>query len=58
MNQHDDFNKAMREATRGVIEYVQTGRASGLSICEDRQAIEESHEVAKAVAEALLVGGC
>jgi hypothetical protein len=27
VNQNDDFEKAMREATRGVIEYVQTGRA-------------------------------
>jgi len=31
VNQNDYFDKAMREATRGVIEYVQTGEAPLLS---------------------------
>ncbi len=63
MNQNDDFDKAMREATRGVIEYVQTGRAPLLSICDDGPFIEHQYRRAiEAVAEALLdwqmLGGC
>ena len=54
MNQNDDFDKAKQEATRGVIEYVQTGRAPLLSICDDGPFINEhySHAI-EAVAEAL-----
>jgi len=35
VNQNDDFEKAMWEAARGVIEYVLTGKTPLLSICED-----------------------
>jgi hypothetical protein len=50
-----DFEKAMREATRGVIEFVQTGRAPLLSICDDGPFIEQQYRRAiEAVAEALL----
>jgi len=45
----------MREATRGVIEYVQTGWAPLLSICDDGPFIEHQYRRAiEAVAEALL----
>ena len=55
MNQNDDFDKATREATRGVIEYVGTGRAPLLSICDDGPFIEQQYRRAiEAVAEALL----
>ena len=56
MNQNDDFDKAMREATRGVIEYVQTGEAPLLSICDDGSPLEHHLYTAaiEAVAEALL----
>ena len=55
MNQNDDFDRAMREATRGVIEYVQTGRAPLLSICDDGPFIEQQYRRSiEAVAEAML----
>jgi hypothetical protein len=58
MNQDNDFEKAMREATRGVIEYVQTGRAPLLSICDDGPFIAEQYRRAiEAVAETLLGWG-
>jgi len=54
VNQNDDFDKAMREATRGVIAYVQTGKAPLLSICDDGPFIEQQYRRAiEAVAEAL-----
>jgi hypothetical protein len=54
--QYGDFGKAMREATLGVIEYVQTGRAPLLSICDGGSPLEHHLYSAaiEAVAEALL----
>jgi hypothetical protein len=50
-----DFENAMQEATRGVIEYVQTGRAPLLSIRDDGPVINEHYGRAiGAVAETLL----
>jgi len=55
VNQNDDFDKAMREATRGVIEYVLTGEAPQLSICADRPVTDDRYGRAiDAVAETLL----
>ena len=41
MDQSNDVDKAMREATRGLVEYMQTGRAPLLSICDDGPLIEQ-----------------
>ena len=56
MTQNDDsLSRATQEATRGVIEYVQTGRAPLLSICDDGPFIEQQYRRAiEAVAGALL----
>ena len=55
MDQSHDVDKAMREATRGVVEYMQTGRAPLLSICDDGPFAKEHYSRAiEPVAETLL----
>lgn len=45
----------MREATRGVFEYLRTGEAPQLSICADRPVTDDRYARAvEAVTEALL----
>ena len=45
----------MREATRGVYEYLITGKAPQLSICADRPVTDDRYAGAiEAIAEALL----
>jgi hypothetical protein len=55
MNRNDEFDKAIREVARGVVEYVHTGKAPLLSICDDGAFIAQQYRRAiEAVAEALL----
>jgi hypothetical protein len=54
VNQNNDFDKAIREVARGVVEYVQTGKAPLLSVCDDGPLIKEHYSRAiEAVAEVL-----
>jgi hypothetical protein len=55
VNQNDDFDKAKREATRGVVEYLKTGEAPQLSICVDRPVTDDRFgRAVEAVTEAML----
>jgi hypothetical protein len=59
VHQNVEFDKAIREVARGVVEYVQTGEAPLLSICDDGPFIKEHYSRAiEAVAEVLLAGRC
>jgi hypothetical protein len=57
MDQDNDFDKAMMEVARRVVEDVQTGRAPLLSICDDGPFIEQQYRGAIGRGFSTVLGG-